>query len=92
IQENGLYFPRSELFGFTLFGQETQLFLREIDLVLKYRCYAYPAAETPLQEGQLIETIYLPDGAVTEPIPTKRPSDVPFLLSKSAVRWFKRPT
>jgi hypothetical protein len=92
VEENGLYFPRAEMFGFKPSGQETQIFLRELDLVLKYRCYAYPTAETPLADGRLIETVYLADSSVTEPIPTKRPPNVPRLLSKSAVRWVKRPT
>jgi hypothetical protein len=92
VEENGLYFPRAEMFGFKPSGRKTQIFLRELDLVLKYRCYAYPTAETPLANGRLIETIYLPDNSITEPTPTKRPSNAPRLLSKAAVRWFKNPT
>lgn len=91
VEENGLYFPRAEIFGFKAAGQKTQIFLRELDLMLKYRCYAYGTAETQLAEGRLIEAIYLADNAVTETTPTKRPSDVPRLLSKSAVQWFKKP-
>ena len=92
VEENGLYFPRAEMFGFRPSGPKMQLFLRELDLVLKYRCYAYPTAETPLADGRLIESIYLLDNSVVEPTPTKRPLDVPRLLSKSAVRWFKSST
>lgn len=92
VEKNGLYFPRAEIFGFRPGGQKTQIFLRELDLILKYRCYAYPTAETPLADGRLIETIYLPDDEVTELTPAKRPSTAPRLLSKSAVRWFKKPT
>lgn len=91
VQENGLYFPRAEMFGFKPTGQKTQIFLRELDLVLKYRCYAYPTAETPLADGRLIETIYLLDNSVTEPTPAKRPPDTPHPLSKAAVRWFRTP-
>jgi hypothetical protein len=65
--------------------------LRELDLVLKYRCYAYPAADTPLKDGLLIEAIYLPDDSITEPEPTKKPSKIPHLLAKTAVRWYKLP-
>jgi hypothetical protein len=91
VEKNGLYFPRAEIFGFTPSGAKTQIFLRELDLIMKYRCYGYPTAETPLAEGRLIETIYLPDKTVTEPTPSKRPSDAPRLLSKAAVRWLKIP-
>ncbi len=91
IEKNGLYFPRAEIFGFTPFGQKTQIFLRELDLILKYRCYAYPTAETPLAEGRLIESIYLADSTVSEQTTTKRPSNVSRLLTKSAVHWFKIP-
>lgn len=92
IEENGLYFPRAEIFGFKASGQKTQIFLRELDLVLKLRCYAYPTAETPLKDGILVETVFLPDGSVMEPTPTKRPPKAPKLLAKSAVRWVKTPT
>ena len=91
VKENGLYFPRAEMFGFKPDGQETQIFLRELDLVLKYRCYAYPTADSPLANGRLIETIFLPDNSVSEPTAAKRPSNAPPLLSKSAVHWFKIP-
>lgn len=89
VEENGLYFPRAEIFGFKPSGEKTQIFLRELDLVVKLRCYAYPTAETPLQDGRLIERAYLPDPAATEPTPAKRPPDAPRLLAKSALRWFK---
>jgi hypothetical protein len=91
VEENGLYFPRAEIFGFRASGQQTQIFLRELDLVLKYRVYAYPSAETPIGSGRLIETVSLPDDTITEPAAAKRPSDAPTLLAKSAVRWLKIP-
>lgn len=91
VEENGLYFPRAEIFGFIPSGQETQVFLRALDLVLKYRVYAYPQADTPLAEGRFIENVYLPDETVTKLEPAKRPSSAPRLLAKSAVRWFKIP-
>lgn len=92
VEKNGLYFPRAEIFGFTPTGTKTQIFLRELDLVLKYRCYAYPTAETLQEDGRLIEKIFLPDNSLTEPIPAKRPANAPRLLSKSAVQWFSSPT
>lgn len=91
VEENGLYFPRAEIFGFRPSGQQTQIFLRELDLVLKFRCYAFPKAAAPLQDGRLIETIFLPDDSVKEPMPAKRPKNAPKLLLKSAVRWVKIP-
>lgn len=91
VEKEGLYFPRAEIFGYKPDGQKTQIFLRDLDLVLKYRVYAYPTAETPLSDGRLIETIFLPDKSVTEPTSARRPPDAPKLLGKSAVRWVKIP-
>jgi len=91
VAENGLYFPRAEIFGYKATGEKTQVFLRALDLVLKLRCYAFGTADMPIEGGCLIETVFLPDESVTEPTAAKRPLNAPKLLGKSAVKWVKIP-
>ena len=61
VDEFAPQFPRAELFGFDQSGQETQLFLRELEQYSKWPCYAYPAADTAVAQSRLIEAILLPD-------------------------------
>lgn len=91
IDEFGSRFPRAELFGFDAFGQETQLFLRELEPHSRWPCYAYPAAGTPVREGMLIEAILLPNTSVTEPMKIKRPSWVELPLRRAQVQWWQVP-
>jgi hypothetical protein len=91
IDEFGSQFPRAELFGFDAFGQETQLFLRELEQHSRWLCYAYPAADTPVRDGMLIKAILLPDASVTEPMKIKRPSWVELPLRRAQVQWWQVP-
>jgi hypothetical protein len=91
VDEFAPQFPRAELFGFDAAGQETQLFLRELELVGKWPCYAYPAAATPVGEGVLVEAILLPDEAVGKPVKIKRPSWVERPLRRARVQWWQVP-
>lgn len=92
VDEFGPQFPRAELFGYDAYGQETQLFLRELEQYSKWPCFAYPTADTPLNDGLLIEAILLPDEAATEPVKIKRPSWVERPLRRAAVQWWQVPT
>ena len=91
VDEFAPQFPRAELFGFDEAGQETQLFLRELELYSKRPCYAYPAANTAIGDGLLIEAILLPDATVTEPVKIKRPSWVLPPLRRARVQWWQVP-
>ena len=91
VDEFAPQFPRAELFGFDASGQETQLFLRELEQYNQWPCYAYTAADTPIQEGVLVEAILLPDETVTEPVKIKRPSWVERPLRRARVQWWQIP-
>jgi len=91
FEEFAPQFPRAELFGFDVAGQETQLFLRELEQYSKWPCYAYPAADTAVSQGRLIEAILLPDESVTEPLKIKRPSWVERPLRRARVQWWQVP-
>ena len=92
VDEFAPQFPRAELFGVDESGQETQLFLRELEQYSKWPCYAYAAAETPIDEGCLVETILLPDETITEPVKIKRPSWVERPLQRARVQWWLVPS
>jgi hypothetical protein len=88
LREFGDQFPRAELFGFDLSGQEIQYFLRELELFGRPLCYAYPAKNTSLADGMLIETIMLPDSSVTGPSKIRRPSHIGRPLASARVAWW----
>lgn len=89
IDEFAPQFPRAELFGFEENGQETQLFLRELEQYNKWPCYAYRTVETAVSDGLLVEAILLPDASVTEPVKIKRPSWVKRPLHRAQVQWWQ---
>ena len=91
VREYGDQFPRAEVFGFDVSGKTTQYFLRELELVSKLPCYAYPTKETPLAAGALVEAILLPDVEVTTAQKTKRPAaaEVGQPLRSARVSWWR---
>lgn len=91
VDEFAPQFPRAELFGFDQSGQETQLFLRELEQYSKWPCYAYPAADTAVAQGRLIEAILLPDADAAEPSKIKRPSWIERPLRRAQVQWWQVP-
>ena len=89
IQENGLHFPRAEIFGHRPDGQPVQRFLREIDLSARYPCYAYPKLNADIEDGILIRAIISPDQTVRQPKLGGNPSPVPGLLSMADIQWWE---
>jgi hypothetical protein len=89
LRENGLRFPRAELFGFDPAGQEVQYFLRDLDLMARYPCYSYPANDTPLAEGQLIAGVCLLDPVGADPVRIERPADIKLPLRQVQASWWR---
>ena len=89
LREEGDYHPRSELFGYLqTTGQETQHFVREIELHYKYPIFAYPSLDTPLQDGIRVDAVVLADGA-GQPSQIKRPALMREPLRRAAVAWWQ---
>jgi len=63
--EFGEQFPRGEIFGFEQNGEETQCFMRALELYARLPVYVYSDRRAPLTAGTLIETIVLPPGMET---------------------------
>ena len=91
IEENGLYFPRAEVFGFDLNGREKQFFIREIDLMVRYPCYAYSPPDLGLSAGRLIEAILMPGEKGGQSQRIKRPAGIEGPLVNSALSWWLIP-
>jgi hypothetical protein len=89
VAQFGDRFPRAEMFGFDLSGGERQYFLRELELHVRMRCYAYRAKEDPLSEGVLVRAILLPDSSVASPQRLrKRPLAIPQPLRSVNAKWW----
>ncbi len=84
-------FPRAELFGFTLDGSQTQLFLRDLEIYAKLPCYVYLPGQLEVRQGTLVNAILLPDPAATTPQKIKRPLQMkrPFALAR--LSWWQVP-
>ena len=91
VRENGERFPRGEIFGFEQDGRETQCFLRELELYAHYPCYAYRVEEQDVPDGQLINAIFLPDPAASEPQKIARPEELRRPLRAAQVTWWRIP-
>jgi hypothetical protein len=68
IRDNGMMFPRAEIFGMSAAGVEEQLFLRELELHVRLPAYAVPAPDAPVVAGIPVEAVCLPAEAALAPI------------------------
>lgn len=93
IREFGDQFPRAELFGFEMDGQETQHFLRELELYATWPCYLYTTPSLPLYKGTLIDAVLLPQAKLLRPQRIKRPSSekISQPLRSARVSWWQVP-
>jgi len=93
IREHGDDFPRGEVFGFDLDGSETQLFLRSLELHMRWPCYVYTSADAPLAEGVRLHAVLLPAEGAATPEAIDRPDDeaVERPLRGAQVSWWQVP-
>ena len=91
LQQEGERFPRAEVFGVGLDGRPIQRFLRDLELFFKYPCYVYPSAETPIDQGVLVEAIGIlfPSQLIPERI--KCPPFITQPLTRARVQWWSVP-
>lgn len=89
IRENGLRFPRAELFGFDPAGLQTQYFMRDLELFAEYPLYAFADRDSTPDSAVLVRAILLPGEAVDAPQRVATPDDIMFPLSKADVEWWR---
>jgi hypothetical protein len=88
VYEEGQRFPRAEVFGFTPSGQETQLFLRDLEIFFKYPCYVYPERKAPVSAGLRVEAIFAKaEEGTAETAEVEVPAQVNWPLRHAAVNW-----
>lgn len=91
IEDEGNYFPRTELFGYDVDGTQAQCFLRAIELYAKLPCYLFMAKNRPVTEGIRLQAILLPDESAETVQKVKRPSTLQRPLRSAAVSWWQVP-
>lgn len=88
LRDNGDVYPRAELFGFDLQGNETQHFVREFELYYKYSCFAYPDLETSISDGVRVSHILLADETQPQLTRIKRPTTAKTPLRRVNAQWW----
>ncbi|MCB8983047.1 MAG: hypothetical protein H6659_04440 [Ardenticatenaceae bacterium] len=93
IREHGDDFPRAEVFGFDLDGSETQLFLRSLELHMRWPCYVYTSADEPLAQGVRLHAVLLPTAGIDAPLAVDRPDEEAIArpLRAAQVNWWQVP-
>jgi hypothetical protein len=91
IRENGDSFPRAEIFGLNQAGESEQYFVRELDLTLKIRCYAYPDKAAALESGKVIQNVLLPNEDAKFIIKRRRPANIKRPINGTRVNFWEVP-
>lgn len=90
IAEHGLSFPRAEIFGLALNGEERQQFLREFDLEATLPCYVIPD-EIDVAQIVPVRAIVV-EGDLARPVRLESaPETVSAGLRRARVEWWQVP-
>lgn len=89
IRDNGLLFPRAEVFGFDLQGGDRQYFLRDLDLMARYPCFGYTGPDSPLSDGLRIDHVVLIGPQEVEPESLSAPENIPWPMKNAALSWWR---
>lgn len=89
IRDNGLKFPRAEVFGETPKGAPAQFFVRDLELFGKYPVYGFSAIDAPTASGMLLNAILVPDSTIQEPSLSEVPEDVVAPLREVQASWWR---
>lgn len=89
IRENGLKFPRAEVFGHSPSGEPVQYFVRDLELFGKYPVYAFTTEDAVPSSGVLLHAVLIPDAGVTSSVATQPPAEAGALLREAEVSWWR---
>lgn len=87
IKENGLRFPRAEIFGKSPSGKSVQYFLRDLELFGKYPVYVFAADDAPDSSGTLLQTIVVVKEDADSPEAGAPPDWISGRLRSAQVEW-----
>ncbi len=88
LGENGIYFPRAELFGYGPDDKPLQRFIRELDLTRRFPCYVYQDRNDPLSGGIIISDGIMAASGLPGPNLISTPANLSELLRNAAIRWW----
>lgn len=88
IEDNGLQFPRAEVFGKDVHGNPKQYFLRDLELFGKHPTYVFEGEDAPDDAGKSLESVLVTSANVTEPTPIEPPASVSPTLRRAKVKWW----
>ena len=88
IQENGLQYPRAEVFGQSPSGDQVQYFLRDLELFAQYPTYVYPG-ESDQTQGIPLHAVLVEDASVEAPQPIRPPDEVIGPLRAAQLSWWR---
>ncbi len=88
LGENGIYFPRAELFGYGPDDMPVQRFIRELDLTRRFPCYVYLNRSDPLSKGIKISDGVMATSGLPNPKMISTPANLGQLLKDAAIRWW----
>lgn len=89
VSENGLRFPRAELFGFSPDGQSVQYFLRDMELFVPLVAYAGADKELPITQWPRLTDVLLTALDVIAPETAELPAGVAGPLRRAGVNWWR---
>lgn len=89
IREFGMQFPRSEVFGFTPEGKQSQWFVRELEHAVRFPCFVYPEKESAVSEGIQLRSVIVLDESVEGIEKSKRPKELKRPIPNAGVRWWR---
>lgn len=89
IRENGLRFPRAEIFGLDPAGSEVQYFLRDLELMAKFPAYVFEDEGASATVGTLIKACLIPEETTIAPQRVEPPEEVGFPLREADVQWWR---
>lgn len=89
IRENGLRFPRAEVFGHSPQGESVQYFLRDLELFEKYPVYAFAADDASPSSGVPLHAVLIPDNGVANGVAAQPPAEASALLREAQVSWWR---
>lgn len=91
VSANLLQFPRAEVFGYDANGARAQLFLRELEPMLRLQCYAYARPSEPLKDGKPIVAALTVDEDAPALQRTGIGPDLSWPMRHSEVSWWTMP-
>jgi len=91
LRENGLHFPRAEVFGFDPRGNAVQYFVRDLELFARYPTYAAADPEAPQSTWRVVTAVLRPDHRVAGPEPAAVAADARGPFREARLTWWRVP-